>query len=192
MAVPADVAVEKALAATAPEAERVVALDHPPRRPRPTAFSGRLNRRSEAGLDDRDDASRFSSAETAHVHGLGEDLADVGLGQAGLGGHLPIGAAAGGQLVRLANDHRVRLVDPQRRGMSLANDPERGPVAAWDPEPAALRGACRCVVGLSWDVQAARDDVERGPRRYEDIGMRPWAGSMQVADQRAWPTQEHS
>ena len=64
----------------------------------------------------------------------------MGLGEAGLRGHLPVGGAGSGELVGVDDDRRLLLVDAEHGRLALADQAVGHLVAAGDPEPPALGG----------------------------------------------------
>ncbi len=105
MAVAADVAIEEAAAAGAPQPERVVALDD-------AARAVRVRRRSRAvwtvdqsaGSTIGATPAGFTRPEPAGVDRVGEDLADVGLREPGRPRDLPVGQSGRRELVGAAHD----------------------------------------------------------------------------------------
>jgi len=129
--VAADVAVQVASAAGTGEAKRVGALDEPARRPRAASFAGRVDSGPEPHVDQRPDARILARSQPTDVDGVGQDLADVGLGEPGLRRHLPVGGTGRRDVEGVRDDRSLRPVEAQSRGAALTDEPIGSPVAAW-------------------------------------------------------------
>ena len=66
--------------------------------------SAEMYGRPERRVDDRGDGRHLAGPQAPAVDGVGEDLADVGLGQTGLCRHLPVSRARSGELVGADDD----------------------------------------------------------------------------------------